>query len=100
MIKGGKPITPTAVNGEAPKLPESPTPVAEKNGSIQHQTKDQAAVAASPTKSVNGKTPANGAPDQPGQLDLKRATVNPTDASQVERVKLNKKPKCKCCVIQ
>lgn len=97
LIKGGKPITPTAANGEAPKLPDTTL----ENGTAtkqQQQQQNKEPVNPSPNKSVNGK--ANGGPEKAAQLDVQRATLSPSDASQVERVKLNKKPKCKCCVIQ
>nr|BAN20158.1 conserved hypothetical protein [Riptortus pedestris] len=102
LIKGGKPITPTAANGEAPKVPDS-TPTVGENGTAvkqQQQQQNKEPANPSPAKSANGKAAANGGPEKPGQVDVQRATVSPTDASQVERVKLNKKPKCKCCVIQ
>ncbi|WP_277214164.1 hypothetical protein, partial [Isoptericola croceus] len=53
-----------------------------------------------PPPAVNGKPATNGAAEKPAQVELKRETVAPTEASQVEHVNLKKKPKCKCCVIQ
>lgn len=109
LIKGGKPITPTTVNGEAPKLPidtlsengKVPSP---KTGNQELPvTKNSAptTTTTSPPKGVNGTKPVSNGDKAPGQVELQRATVVPaSDASQVEHVNLKKKPKCKCCVIQ
>lgn len=91
LIKGGKPITPTGhPNGEAVKAVENGNLVAEKAESVSKP----------PPPAANGKPATNGATEKPAQVELKRETVAPTDASQVEHVNLKKKPKCKCCVIQ
>ncbi|XP_014243783.1 uncharacterized protein LOC106663451 isoform X2 [Cimex lectularius] len=96
LIKGGKPITPTPVNGEAPKLPD----VTQENGKLPSPVK-ATELNATP-KGANGTKPlSNGDKAAPGQVELQRVTiVPPSDASQIEHVNLKKKPKCKCCVIQ
>uniref|UniRef100_A0A0A9XRY7 Uncharacterized protein n=1 Tax=Lygus hesperus TaxID=30085 RepID=A0A0A9XRY7_LYGHE len=103
LIKGGKPITPTPLNGEAPKLPESN---GTENGKVPSPTK-ASTVTASPPKPAksNGTKPlSNGdksAPKStPGQVELQRTTITPSDPVQAEHVNLKKKPKCKCCVVQ
>ncbi|XP_054275959.1 uncharacterized protein LOC128995094 [Macrosteles quadrilineatus] len=86
LIKGGKPITPTP-GSVAPPLPSV----------------DVAPLGAAPTspKGANGTTPSKPvSTGAPGAVELQRATVSPSDASQVEHVVLKKKPKCRCCVIQ
>ena len=68
LIKGGKPITPTGQsNGEPPK----------ENGAVV--AKEEPVVSKPPQ--ANGK-PVNGA-EKTAQVELKRETVAPTDASQV-----------------
>ncbi|XP_046666379.1 flocculation protein FLO11 [Homalodisca vitripennis] len=96
LIKGGKPITPT------PGSTAPPLPAVESDVSAQ-----TASPASSPARGANGTAPATAtapspAPvtNKPGAVELQRATVAPSDASQVEHVVLKKKPKCKCCVIQ
>lgn len=86
LIKGGKPITPTP-GSVAPPLPSV----------------DVAPLGAAPTspKGANGTTPSKPvSTGAPGAVELQRAIVSPSDASQVEHVVLKKKPKCRCCVIQ
>lgn len=90
LIKGGKPITPTP-GSAAPPLPNA-------EHAVTTSTTQQAS---SPIKpGANGSTPAAAKASTPGAVELQRATVAPSDASQVEHVVLKKKPKCKCCVIQ
>ncbi|KAF6201329.1 hypothetical protein GE061_005777 [Apolygus lucorum] len=101
LIKGGKPITPTPLNGEAPKLPETN---GTENGKVPSPAK-AATVMASPPKPANGTKPlSNGdksAPKStPGPVELQRTTITPSDPVQAEHVNLKKKPKCKCCVVQ
>lgn len=105
LIKGGKPITPTPVNGDAPKLPESN---GTENGKVPSPAKGAVTtVSSSPpptTKSANGTKPLSngdksGGPTG-GPVELQRATIAPSEAAQVEHVNLKKKPKCKCCVVQ
>ncbi|CAB0012363.1 unnamed protein product [Nesidiocoris tenuis] len=102
LINSGKPITPTPLNGEPPKLPDSN---GTENGKVPSPAKAATNAASPPNKAANGTKPLSNGDKSTvatpgGQLELQRSTVAPTDAATVEHVNLKKKPKCKCCVVQ
>lgn len=99
LIKEGKPITPTSVNGSV-KIT-----VDERDGAIAVQAKPQLAAApptsatttaSSPKKGTNGTANC----EKAGVVEVQRTIVSPSTGGEVEPVIIKKKPKCKCCVIQ
>jgi len=112
MIKAGKPITTPVEDGE-PRIP-SPEPI-----NSNHTSPVREHLATANNVYPNKSSPGSGSPTTGGKVGSNgTATPNtggvtvvdpveiqhgvvvpPSDASQVERVVVKKKPKSKCCVV-
>ncbi|EEB18916.1 conserved hypothetical protein [Pediculus humanus corporis] len=109
LIKEGKPITPTSVNGNVKTIEDELDAVAVM--AVQSKPQQQKSSSSSSSPPPHGGTTVttptkkegtNGTAkhDKAGVVDVQRTIVSPSAGGEVEPVVIKKKPKCKCCVIQ
>ena len=103
-IKAGQPLLESLQSPDTTDTPGSPV----ETSPLVKQTSIAAPLLVSPPKDEVKLADKNGSAAAPGDkstvagpLEIKHATVTPSEPAQVEHVVLNKKKKnCGCCVIQ
>lgn len=108
-IKSGRPLltahaSPDATDTPTPQSPPVTEPLITTKEASPPQKASPGVEDTKKSLGSPGKAGANGTPGDvsstPGPVEVKHATVTPTDAGHVERVVIKKKNKCSCCVIQ